>query len=184
MTEITQLLRRLSEGDESAKESLMSAVYPLLKDAARRQLGRSGGALTLQATDLLHSAYERLKLDSEPQWQNRSHFIGIVNVLIRNTLIDHLRRRSSEKRGGGQASSTLDSDELDAVDPSASPESATRLDEALARLSEVDPACAQVVLLKVFAGYQTDEIAQALDSSVATVGRQWRFARAWLADNL
>jgi RNA polymerase sigma factor (TIGR02999 family) len=184
MTEITQLLRRLSAGDESARESLMSAVYPILKDAARRQLGRSGGAVTLQATDLLHSAYERMKLDSDLHWQDRSHFLAIANVLIRNTLIDHLRHRSSQKRGGGQPSSSLGPGELDAIDPAQGPESEARLDEALARLSEVDPACAQVVLLKVFAGYQTDEIAEALGSSVATVGRQWRFARAWLADNL
>jgi RNA polymerase sigma factor (TIGR02999 family) len=162
----------------------MTALYPLLKDIARRQLGRSGAGVTLQATDLLHSAYERLQIDEGLQWQDRSQFMAIASVLIRNTLVDHLRARASQKRGGDVGRSSLDGIEFDPQDPAQSPETAVRLDAALARLGEVDPACAHVVVLKVFAGCQTEEIARTLGSSVATVGRQWRFARAWLADNL
>lgn len=184
MHEITQLLQKWSAGEHDAREALMDALYPLLKDMARRQLSRSGSAVTLQPTDLLHSAYERLQIDEGMQWQDRSQFMAIASVLIRNTLIDHLRGRSSLKRGGDAGRSSLDTESIDPMDPAQSPDAATNLDAALSRLGEIDPACAQVVLMKVFAGYQTEEIAQTLGSSVATVGRQWRFARAWLAEHL
>jgi RNA polymerase sigma factor (TIGR02999 family) len=184
MQEITQLLRRWSAGERDAREVLMEALYPLLKDMARRQLRRSGSALTLQPTDLLHSAYERLQIDEGLQWQDRSQFMAIASVLIRNTLIDHLRGRSSLKRGGDVGRSSLDAEFLDPMDAAQDPDAAANLDAALSRLGEIDPACAQVVVMKVFAGYQTEEIAQSLGSSVATVGRQWRFAKAWLAERL
>lgn len=184
MHEITQLLRRWSAGEPDAREALMGALYPVLKDMARRQLHRGGSALTLQPTDLLHSAYERLQIDAGTQWEDRSQFMAIASVLIRNTLIDHLRGRSSQKRGGDVVRSPIELGEVEPQDPAQGPESATALDAALSRLASIDPVCAQVVVLKVFAGYQTEEIAQTLGSSVATVGRQWRFAKAWLAEQL
>ncbi|SDD82925.1 ECF-type sigma factor [Aquimonas voraii] len=183
MSDITQLLRRWSAGEQSARDSLLSALYPLLKDMARRQLGR-GPSVTLQPTDLLHSAYERLQIDHGREWVDRSQFLAIASVLIRNTLIDHLRGRSSQKRGGDVAHTAMDVIEAEPQAPGEDPQAAVGLDAVLNRLAEIEPACAQVVVLKVFAGFQTDEIAEALGSSTATVGRQWRFARAWLAENL
>lgn len=184
MHDITQLLRRWSAGDPDAPEALLGALYPVLKDMARRQLHRGGNALTLQPTDLLHSAYERLQIDAGTHWQDRSQFMAIASVLIRNTLIDHLRGRSSQKRGGDVARSPIELGEVEPLDPAQGPESAAALDAALSRLAAIDPACAQVVVLKVFAGYQGEEIAEALGVSTATVGRLWRFSRAWLADHL
>lgn len=183
MSDITLLLRRWSAGEEGARDALMSALYPLLKEMARRQLGR-GPAVTLQPTDLLHSAYERLQVDQGREWGDRSQFMAIASVLIRNTLIDHLRGRASQKRGGDVVHASIEGVQLEPGDPHQNPQAAASLDSALARLEAIDAACAHVVVLKVFAGLQTDEIAEALGSSTATVGRQWRFARAWLAENL
>jgi RNA polymerase sigma factor (TIGR02999 family) len=182
--EITRLLKAWGEGRPEAEHALMTALYPLLKDVARRQLGKGGGQLTLQATDLLHSAYERLQPDDSIEWRDRSHFLAVASVLIRNTLIDHLRRRSSLKRGGDVSHGSLQEEALDPVDPALGPEAALNLDTALARLADIDAACAQVVLLKVFAGHSNEEIAQALEISTATVVRHWRFARAWLSEQL
>lgn len=186
MTEarITDLLHAWKGGDRSVENTLIERIYPVLHDLARAQLFRSGGPATLRATELAHEAYERLHRQQGVDWRDRSHFFAIAATVIRRVLVDHVRQRHSAKRGGGTVVVALDerlSGELptqpDGVDWLA-------LDQALDGLERMDSDCARVVELRVFSGLTVDEVADVLGSSSATVGRQWRFARAWLGRQL
>ena len=183
--EITALLGRWRQGDRAAEGELMRTVYPVLRDIARARLRNSSDELTLCATELAHEVYARLARAEHVQYNDRGHFYAVAARAIRNFLIDHLRARGSEKRGGDLpfvplelAEEVEDSDRID-----------LRIDwlgvhEALNRLEVVDADCARIVELKFFSGLSTEEIAAACDVSRATVVRSWRFAKAWLADQL
>ena len=181
---ITQLLESWKRGDRSVENRLAALIYPVLRELARAQLRRGGGALTLAATELVHEAYERLHRQQQVDWQNRSHFFAIAATIMRRVVVDHLRQRSAEKRGGEAVLVPLDvamAEELaapsDSVDWLA-------LDQALSALAGIDTECARVVELRLFSGLTVEAIAEVLGSSTATVGRQWRFARVWLAEQL
>ncbi|HET7845399.1 MAG TPA: ECF-type sigma factor [Xanthomonadales bacterium] len=181
---ITALLQRWRTGDRAAENALLEAVYPLLRDLARAQIRRNGGSLTLQATELAHEAYGRLEQQKSVDWQNRDHFFAIAATLIRRIVVDYQRMRGSEKRGGRLPFVRLgdvDENQMPHIDDSVD---WIGLDQALAALQEEDADCARVVELKFFSGLTTERIAELCGSSVATVGRQWRFARAWLANRL
>lgn len=180
---ITDLLSRWRDGDKAAESALIEAVYPILRELARAQLRRNGNA-TLQATELAHGAYERLLGQNVAVWRNRSHFLGIAATVIRRVLIDYLRERSAEKRGNGQVALSLqDLHEYEHPSNSGGIDW-VELDQALTELARVQPETARVVEMRLFGGLSIEEIAEACDSSVATVGRQWRFARAWIASTL
>ncbi len=180
---ITDLLSRWRDGDKAAETALIEAVYPILRELARAQLRRNGNA-TLQATELANDAYERLLGQNVAVWRNRSHFLAIAATVIRRVLIDYLRERSAEKRGSGQAAVSLqDLHEYDHPSNSGGIDW-VELDQALTELARVQPETARVVEMRLFGGLSIEEIAEACDSSVATVGRQWRFARAWIASTL
>jgi RNA polymerase sigma factor (TIGR02999 family) len=180
---ITDLLSRWRDGDKAAESALIEAVYPMLRELARAQLRRNGNA-TLQATELANDAYERLLGQNVEVWRNRSHFLGIAATVIRRVLIDYLRERSAEKRGSGQAALSLhDLHEYEHPSNSGGIDW-VELDLALTELARVQPDTARVVEMRLFGGLSIEEIAEACDSSVATVGRQWRFARAWIASTL
>ena len=184
MSTITELLDRWKRGDRSVEDALATDIYPVLRELARTQIRRHGGVLTLRATELANEAYERLHLQQGVDWQNRSHFHAIAATLMRRVVVDYLRNRTAEKRGGGQLFVALDEvqqrdapfqgDQVDwlAVDP------------ALTEFAEAQPDAARVVELRLFSGLTKEEIAEVCGSSRATVGRQWRFARAWLAERL
>ena len=181
---ITQMLNRWKQGDRSVDNALANAIYPMLRQIARSQARRNAGVLTLAATELAHEAYERLQEQRAVDWQNREHFYAIAATAIRRVVVDYLRQRSAEKRGGD-----LVRVDLDDVAPQ---ELATKtgevdwlaLDQAMVELEKQDAVCARVAELKLFSGLSTDAIASVCETSVATVGRQWRFARTWLADQL
>jgi RNA polymerase sigma factor (TIGR02999 family) len=183
--DITALLARWREGDREAENALMTAVYPLLRELAQMRLRRSGGDPTLSATELVNEAYARLARGDGVDYQNRAHFFAVAARAIRNFVIDYLRARGSEKRGGG-----LPFVELDRADGHQAEELIDlRTDwiavhEALNRLEEIDRDCARMVELKFFSGLTTEEIALASGVSRATVVRNWRFAKAWLLDQL
>lgn len=181
---ITQLLAQWKTGDRSVEAALMARVYPVLRAVAGGQARRLGVPLTLGATDLAHEAYLRLQRQQCVDWRNREQFFAICATVVRRVVVDHLRERHADKRGGGLCVIALDearaaelSHPADAVDWIA-------LDQALARLETLDPAVARVVELKLFSTLDAEQIASACRSSVATVGRQWRFARSWLAQEL
>jgi RNA polymerase sigma factor (TIGR02999 family) len=184
-TDITALLARWREGDRDAENALMTAVYPLLRELAQLRLRRSGGNPTLSATELVNEAYARLARGDGVDYQNRAHFFAVAARAIRNFVVDYLRARGSEKRGGG-----LPFVELDRADGLQTEELIDlRTDwiavhDALNRLEEIDRDCARMVELKFFSGLTTEEIALASGVSRATVVRNWRFAKAWLLDQL
>ncbi len=182
--EITALLARWKTGDRSVENDLLSQVYPVLLDLARAQIRRNSGVLTLQTTELANEAYARLHAQQSVDWQNRDHFFAIAATVIRRVVVDHLRQRGAEKRGGGLPFISLDDiteSQTPAIDESVD---WIAVDQALTDLAEVDAECARVVELKFFSGLTTERIAEVCGSSVATVGRQWRFSRAWLGQRL
>jgi len=182
--EITALLQCWRAGDRAAESALLDAVYPLLRDLARAQVKRQGGVFTLQATELANEAYIRLEEQKAVDWQSRDHFFAIAATMIRRIIVDHQRARGAEKRGGKLPFvrlSDLHENQAPPIDDSVD---WIGLDQALAALHRRDAECARIVELKFFSGLTNDRIAEVCGSSIATVGRQWRFARAWLARQL
>jgi RNA polymerase sigma-70 factor, ECF subfamily len=175
--QVTQLLRRFQQGDRRALEEVYPLVYDELRVAARRALAREREGLTLQATELVHEAFFKLVGADGVAWQGRAHFIAIASRAIRQILVDHARRVQAEKRGGGVEHVTLG----DAESPFTVPaEEMLALDEALERLSRLEPRLRTVVEYRFFGGLSEREIAEVLGLSERTVQRDWIKARAWL----
>ena len=153
------------------------AVYRELRRLARGMLAAERNGHTLEPTALVHETYLRLVDQRRTSWRNRAHFYAVAASLMRRILVDHARRRSARKRGGGVRPITL----VDVASRSRdeAPE-LLALDEALAELEKLDARQRQVVELRFFGGLSQQEIAQSLGTSVSTVERQWRLARAWL----
>lgn len=181
---ITQLLDAWRGGDRSVENQLASRIYPVLRDIACAQAKRHSGVLTMTATELVHEAYERLHRQRSVDWQNRGHFYAVAATVIRRVIVDYLRRRSAEKRGGNAVMVSIDSACCQEL---AAPEDGTdwlALNQSLELLMENDADCARVAEMRLFSGLTVEQIADAMGSSTATVGRQWRFASVWLADRL
>lgn len=183
-TPITELLTRWRDGSRDAENALMTAVYPVLRDLARARLRRNSQDLTLRATELANETYARMVKLHHVDWQSRIHFFAIAAKVIRCFVIDYVRARNSEKHGGNLPFVTLDAISENMAAPLDLTVDWLAVDQALTELEGLDRGCAEVVELKFFSGLTTEEIAQTCASSTATVGRQWRFARAWLADRL
>ena len=180
--EITGLLSAWRAGDASAEAALMRSVYPVLRDIARARLRRTPHDFTLQATELVNEAYARLAQGAGIQYQDRAHFFAVAARAIRNVVVDHQRASGSEKRGGDLPFVPLDS----VIDEVADSIVDLRVDwiavhEALDELEQRNVKSARIVELKFFSGLTTDEIAAVVQISRASVVREWRFARAWLA---
>ncbi|MBS1826790.1 MAG: sigma-70 family RNA polymerase sigma factor [Acidobacteria bacterium] len=175
---ITRLLMDwTSKGDEAALEALTPVVYGELRKLALSYLRRERSDHTLQPTALIHEAYLRLVDQNVPQWRSRSHFFGVAAQLMRQILVDHARARSAAKRGGGEAKLSLDQGFQYSEERS---EQLVALDDALTDLAKLDARKSKVVELRYFGGLSVEETAEALGISVATVGRELRFAEAWL----
>jgi len=166
-----------SRGNEAALQELMPLVHAELRRTAAAFLRRERRGHTLEPTALVHETYLRLVDQRRTSWRNRAHFYAVAASLMRRILVDHARRRSARKRGGGVRPITL----VDVASRSRdeAPE-LLALDEALAELEKLDARQRQVVELRFFGGLSQQEIAQSLGTSVSTVERQWRLARAWL----
>jgi RNA polymerase sigma-70 factor (ECF subfamily) len=178
---ITGLLQDWRTGKPEAANRLMEVVYGELHQIAARQMRRERGEHTLQATALVHETYLRL-VGSEPiDWQNRAHFFAVAAQQLRRVLVDHARRGGREKRGGGQIRLSLDENDGPVVDRD---EVLLEIDEALARLEQLDERAAKVVELRYFGGLSEKEAAATLGVSIATLKRDWQFARTWLASQL
>jgi RNA polymerase sigma factor (TIGR02999 family) len=181
---ITGLLASWREGDREAENALLDQLYPLLRGLVGAQLRRAPSGLTLSATELVNEAYIRLERQREVDWKNRDHFFAITATVVRRVVVDYLRERSAEKRGAGAVALSWE-DLGSGEQPSTSdPIEWLAMDQALTRLQALDADCARVVELRLFGGLTTEGIAAVCGSSVATVGRQWRFARTWLAGQL
>lgn len=182
--DITLLLERWRAGDRNAEAALLQRLYPLLRRLAGSQLRDVEGTPTLSATALANEAFIRLHAQRAVDWQNRDHFFAIAASLLRRVVIDYLRARGADKRGAGQVVLALqDAREVD-LPQQGDHTDWLALDQALNRLAVLDPECARVVELRVFAGMTIEAVAALTAVSVPTVVRQWRFARSWLAEQM
>jgi RNA polymerase sigma factor (TIGR02999 family) len=174
---ITQLLVDWRRGDAAALEELTPRVYRELQNLARSYLRRLGPNQTLQPTALVNEAWLRLIGQTElPHWENRAHFFGIAARLMRLVLVDYARKHHAAKREGGQAVTLGDSI---ALCPARTPD-ILEVNEALEELRKVDERKARVIELRYFGGMEREEIAEALDLTLATVKRDLRLGEAWL----
>jgi RNA polymerase sigma factor (TIGR02999 family) len=178
MSEVTQILDAISQGDQGAAAQLLPLLYAELRRLAAAYLAREAPGQTLQPTALVHEAYLRLVGDAdERRWNSRGHFFAAAAQAMRRILVDSARRKQSGKHGGELQ--RLDLEEFD-VPVTPPPDELLALDEALARLAADDADAARVVDLHFFAGLSIEEAAEALGLSRATAYRQWAYARAWL----
>jgi RNA polymerase sigma factor (TIGR02999 family) len=182
MNDVTRILNAIDEGDPHAAEQLLPLVYDELRKLAAQKLTQEAPGQTLQATALVHEAYLRLVDDEQTRhWNSRGHFFAAAAEAMRRILIEKARRKHRLRYGGGRQ--RLDLDQLDIMDEGAS-EGLLALDEALERLAGEEPAVAEVVKLRYFAGLTIEQTATALSISVRTANRHWAYARAWLYQQL
>jgi len=180
-SQITQLLAASKGGDRAALDKLMPLVYAELRKIARGRLQRERADHTLEAAALVHEAYMRLVDVNRIEWRDRVHFFAMASQMMRQILVDYARRRNAEKREGEKRKVPLD-----AVLPlaAAGAENITALDEALTRLESINPRHSRIVECQCFGGMTMEEIAEALAVFPATVKRDLRFAKSWLAREL
>ena len=180
--EITNLLGRAKQRDESATEALLPLLYDQLRALAGGYFRHASPAQTLQPTALVHEAFLKLTRGNTPDWESRAHFFAVAAMAMRQILANHAEKKRALRRGGGRPRVTLsgvatpyDRDvQIDLID----------LHDALSKLAELSPDQAQIVELRFLAGLDEREVAHLLDTSERTVRRKWRMARAFLACEL
>lgn len=179
--DVTALLHAWREGDLGARDRLVPVVYQELRRRAAACLHRERRNQTLQPTDLVHEAYLRLVDQQRAVWRNRAQFFGVAAEMMRRILVDRARARLAVKRSGKWARVTLDPGavvaepvDIDVLD----------LDAALTQLAAIDVRKSRIAELRFFGGLSLEESADVLELSLATVERDWQFARAWLFDAL
>lgn len=173
-----QLLHAARDGDDEAVDRLFTLAYGELRHLARL-VRRRGAGETLDTTALVHEAYLKLTPGRAMDIKDRAHFTYIVARAMRQVLVDAARRKGAAKRRGGEVAVTLE--EGLAAAPMRSAQ-LVALEEALSELERVDPRRAKIVECRFFGGLTVEETAEVLDVSAPTVKRDWRVARAWLAD--
>jgi RNA polymerase sigma factor (TIGR02999 family) len=180
--EITLLLHEWSSGDRAALDKLVPVVYRELRKLARHYMNKERPDHTLQTTALVSEAYLRLVHYQKMQWQNRAHFLAVAAQAMRRIMVEHARAHQYAKRGGGAQTISLD----DAPMLSAKPASndILALDEAMQELESMDARKCRIVEFKFFGGLNTEETAEVLAISTATVEREWRAAKAWLYQSM
>jgi RNA polymerase sigma factor (TIGR02999 family) len=178
VSDVTRILSRIEEGDAGAAEQLLPLVYDELRTLAAQKMAQEKPGQTLQATALVHEAYIRLvDVEKAQHWDSRGHFFSAAAEAMRRILVDNTRRKRSAKGGGDLRRVGLP----ECAAPERSPMvDLVALDESLAVLEREEPAKAQLVKLRFFAGLSVDEAANAMGISRATAKRYWVYARAWL----
>lgn len=177
---LTQLLIEVGNGNDAALNQILPQIYDELRRLAGSYMRRERSDHTLEPTALVHEAYLRLIDQRRVDWKNRAQFFGMAANMMRRVLVNHARDRAADKRGGSSPKVTLslaEGLEQPGFDIMA-------VDEALGKLAELDARKTQIVEYKFFTGLTTEEIAEVLGISVATVEREWKFARAWLFNAL
>jgi RNA polymerase sigma factor (TIGR02999 family) len=179
--EISILLNQAARGDSKAAGEVFRAIYQELRRLASAKLARLPAGGSLRTTDLVHDAWLRIVPDRPQGWDGRRHFFFAASRAMRDILVEEARRKASLKRGGDVRRVPL---EEIACTFDAPPDDILDLDAALRKLELDDPEGHRLVLLRFFAGLTAEEIAEALETSVRTVERRWRFLRVWLAREL
>ena len=175
--EVTRLLHDWQGGDRAALEKLTPLVYDELRRLASHYLHGERKDHTLQGTALVHEAFIRLVGQSGLEWQGRSHFIGVAARLMRQILVDHARKHTAAKRGGGEPSLSIEEAAVFSPQRAAN---LVALDDALQALAQFDPRKSRIIELRYFGGLSIEEICEVEGVAVATVRRQMRTADAWL----
>jgi RNA polymerase sigma factor (TIGR02999 family) len=174
------LVAAWGSGDQAALRDLIPVVYPELRRIARQHLRRWNGGQTFESAALANEVYLKLVRVGGIACESRLHFLALCSQMIRRILVDHGRRRASAKHGGEEHRAPLDQ----ALGVSAPRIDILALNEALERLSQIDPRKSQVVELRYFGGLTTVETAEVLEISEETAKRDWRMAKAWLLETL
>ncbi len=179
MTEITHILQAIDGGEAGAADRLLELVYAELRQVAASHLAHERVGHTLVPTALVHEAYLRLLGGSAaPQWETRGYFFASAAEAMRRILVDHARRKRSQKRGGDWQRSAIPLLSLPDLDQS---ERLLDLDEALSHLAQQEPQVAQLVKLRYYAGLSIEDAAQSRGVSPRTAVSWWTYARAFLA---
>ena len=178
---ITLVLKRWHDGEQSALDELIPLIYNELRRLAGNYIRRERQGHTLQPTALINEVFVRLIDHHEINWQSRAHFFGIAAKLMRRILVDHARAHQAEKRGGDLFSVSLSKADQIASQPSLD---LLALHLALERLEELDRQQSQIVELRFFGGLTIEETAEVMSLSHATIERDWKMARAWLRHEL
>jgi RNA polymerase sigma factor (TIGR02999 family) len=175
VSDVTRILSQIESGDPAAAEQLLPIVYDELRRLAAAKLAREKPGQTLNATALVHEAY--LRLVGDQGFADRRHFFRVAAEAMRQILIDRARRKQRVRHGGGRQRVPLS--EVEAAEESSS-EQLLAIDEALEGFATHEPAKAELVKLRYYAGLTEEEAAAALGISRATASRYWNYARAWL----
>jgi len=174
---ITALLASAERGDRAAADALFSALYAELHRMARRELSKRGSGVTLGATTLLHDAYIDIAKREGPSFPDRNRFMGYASRVMRGIIIDYVRSRQAQKRGGLYDLTSIRTDIAEAISDSID---LSELSDALDELAKVEPRLSRIVDLKFFCGFSFSEIGVMLDLSERTVQRDWEKARIYL----
>jgi RNA polymerase sigma factor (TIGR02999 family) len=177
VSDVTRILDRVQQGEAQSAEELLPLVYEELRKLAGLKMADQSAGHTLQPTALVHEAYLRLVGAEHRKWQNSRHFYAAAAEAMRHVLIDAARKKRRLRRGGGWQRVNLEEVHL-AVE--ADPDGLLAVDEALVDFEREDPAKAELVKLRFFAGLSLPQAAQTLGLSLATAKRSWAFSRAWL----
>lgn len=178
MKDVTRILSEIDRGEPQAAEQLLPLVYDELRRLAARRLAREAPGQTLQATALVHEAYIRLvDAGGAAPWNGRTHFFRAAAEAMRWILVDRARGKRTGKRGGGRRRVDLDL-AAEVVDETS--DDVVAIHEALEEFARHDPAKAELVKLRYFAGLTLEEAAELLGISRATADRHWRYSRTWL----
>jgi RNA polymerase sigma factor (TIGR02999 family) len=182
MTDVTNILGQIEDGDPSAAEKLLPLVYEELRKLAVARMAQEKPGQTLQATALVHEAYLRLVgAEADQKWDSRGHFFAAAAEAMRRILIQNYRRKNAEKRGGDRIRCDLNDADLAATDAEFD---ILSLSDALDLLETEDPTAANLAKLRIFAGLSLDDAALALELSHTSAYRQWSYTQAWLRSKL
>lgn len=182
MSDITQLLQAARLGDRAAADRVVAQLYAELQRIARRQVRRAGELTMLDTTALVHEAWLRLSGNEGKDFPDRRHFLAYAAQAMRSVVIDLVRARQAERRGGGQEHLTLNT-AIAELTPQGD-DDVLRVHEALDELAQLEPRLAQVVEMRYFGGLLEQEIAEALGVTERTVQRDWQKARLFLSMSL
>lgn len=177
---VTQLLQEVRTGDASAMDRLFPLVYSELRRLADSCLRRERPGHTLQRTALVHEAYLRLLGGTQPEYQDRAHFLGIASRIMRHILVDYARRRNAGKRSAAMQAPLLEASAATVERPA----SMIELDDALTDLEKRDAQKARLVEMRFFGGLTAEESATAMGLTVPVVRKELRLAQAWLEREL
>lgn len=178
MSEITLLLEQIQSGDSVARDRLFTLLYADLKRLARGHLSKAG-PITLDPSSIVHEAW--LRCGDTPAGSSRRQFFAYASTVMRSVIVDHVRERAAQKRGGGVADVTLSTAAFEDLPQQTD---IVAVDEALQALERVDVRGHKLVEMRYFGGMTMEEIADVMELSVPTLKRDWRRARAFLFDYL